>query len=742
MAFGGFMGAYFSRQAISLAADYERASIAFEVMTKSATVGRNLLNQINQLAIETPFQSSELVKSAKQVMAFGFEVHDVIPILSKLGDVSVATGSDMDRLILALGQVRTTGRLMGQELRQFTNAGVPILEYLAKVLGKTSSEIPNLVRQGRISFGDVAEAINMMTDSGGLFFGMMDRINKETVSGRWANLKETVQLTARSLGLAAFDAFRLNQMLTDLSDSLRGITESQAREFFAGLRLTLYTTWQIILKLVETAIKYRQTLLAILAAIILLNIAQTILNVLIAGNLLLWMQWIIAVAVLTGAVAALYNELDKLGTFDGLVDRLASQFGRLAPAIKEAWEGIQDAIKGNDMELAFTIMMEGLRTAWKSGLLIMEMEWRRFSLKLDKSVSDAMIRNLESVAGESVVTEKLLRPVIDRLKNVQIVKELNLPRQLAGLEKELAGELLGGAATIANLRNRAAVAAAFPKGTFGGNLSHELFNSLNTGEPFDEGALRNKIIGAQGPGIGGALVRSRQLELFGNAAQAMMFAQDKILHPGNNPQFTVEQMVKKAADAAKQLENFQAVIGKVGTAADRISKPLQFSDSSILHEMGQLEKEFMMGATAMDRFAIGVSHIREAADGFGPQIRNLLGNAGLAAFGGAALQGNPGAIIDRAEETFGIFKRFQDLQKEVGHPGEKFAPAMMAGSREAAETINRSNAQSLSVEQQVLETLREGNIVRAEQSRYMKVVADTIKANPQMAEVLKPAAPH
>src|SRR5262245_49255291 len=110
--------------AVKLAADYETVSIALEVMTGSAETGKKLLNEINQLAIETPFKSSGLQASAKELSAFGTEASQIIPTLRALGDVSsgVATGNldeMMGRIVLAFGQVRTAGRLMGPEARQF-----------------------------------------------------------------------------------------------------------------------------------------------------------------------------------------------------------------------------------------------------------------------------------------------------------------------------------------------------------------------------------------------------------------------------------------------------------------------------------------------------------------------------------------------------------------------------------------------------------------------------------------------
>lgn len=245
VAFSGFLVEEMLRSSMKLAMEFERMGIAFEVMTGSAEKGQKILQSIVDLAVTTPFTSQELVKSAKQAMAFGFEINDIIPVLSRLGDVSVSTGTDMDRLILALGQVRTTGRLMGQELRQFTNAGVPILQYLARAMKVSEGAVPQLVRMGRVSFTDVATAFNMMTSAGGRFFGMMERTNLETVFGRWQNFTEMLQVASRKLGEEIFRAFNVRDLLTDWSAMLSNLPLDKIRGGMELIRDVMVSAWNI-----------------------------------------------------------------------------------------------------------------------------------------------------------------------------------------------------------------------------------------------------------------------------------------------------------------------------------------------------------------------------------------------------------------------------------------------------------------------------------------------------------------
>ncbi len=379
---GGLVYATLSagKAALTLASDYERASVAFEVMTKSATTGKQLLDQITQLAIETPFTSQELIAAAKQVKAFGFDTKDVIPIISRLGDISQGTGGDLDHLILAFGQVSATGRLMGQELRQFTNAGVPILDYLGKVIGVTSSQVPQLVRQGKVGFNDVAKAINMMTNEGGLFAGMMGRINRETVHGRWQNLVESLQLTARNAGLAAFEVFGIRDALAEIGDVVRGSGLEEFKEFFISLKTGAIVSYKLIEALVTQIgrlvkfigdLKFSGSQNSISDLIMTLGKAA-----LIVGAVVLAMSaW---TSISTAAVAAFAFIISPVGlaivaltalllilrelevgatTFNKVWANTQATFGM-------GWKGLTDAIKAGDIELAFEIAVETIKVMW------------------------------------------------------------------------------------------------------------------------------------------------------------------------------------------------------------------------------------------------------------------------------------------------------------------------------------------------------------------------------------------
>jgi tape measure domain-containing protein len=185
--------------AIGGASDYEQARIAFETMLGSADDARVLLTDISEFAKKTPFDLPGVVQGAKSLLAYGIEADNLLPTLDSLGNIAAGVGRDkLPQLILAFGQVRAAGQLTGAELRQFTEAGVPLLEELAKVTGKTTAQVKKEMEDGAaISFETVEGALRGMSQEGGRFFGLMEKQSK-TLGGIWSNIKDGFNQTLRS----------------------------------------------------------------------------------------------------------------------------------------------------------------------------------------------------------------------------------------------------------------------------------------------------------------------------------------------------------------------------------------------------------------------------------------------------------------------------------------------------------------------------------------------------------------
>lgn len=206
-------GQYFSIQGIrnfiqkvaEVTGYYERQQVALEGILRSASDAQNAINELKQLALNSPFQVKDLVSYTKQLAAFGVETGNLIPTVSKLADISTGLGVDMSRIILAYGQVKSATVLRGQELRQFTEAGIPMVDALAKKFTAlngelvTTADVFDLISKRQVSFDMVSSVMSDMASEGGQFYNMQERIT-DTLAGQIEKLKDTYDQKLNDIG--------------------------------------------------------------------------------------------------------------------------------------------------------------------------------------------------------------------------------------------------------------------------------------------------------------------------------------------------------------------------------------------------------------------------------------------------------------------------------------------------------------------------------------------------------------
>lgn len=184
--------------AIKSAADFEQTRIGLENMLGSADKARVLLKDISKFAAETPFEFPELAQATRQLVAFGFTGEEAFETMKQLGNVSAAVGAPINDLAYLMGTLRAQGRAFTIDIRQFAMRGIPIYEYLGKVLNKNTQEITAMIEAGQIGFPEVQKAFTLLAGEGGKWGDTMARQSK-SLSGLFSTLKDTLGQTAREL---------------------------------------------------------------------------------------------------------------------------------------------------------------------------------------------------------------------------------------------------------------------------------------------------------------------------------------------------------------------------------------------------------------------------------------------------------------------------------------------------------------------------------------------------------------
>ena len=192
----------FISQMVAVRSEFQQLEISFGTMLKSKEKANALMAQMTELAAKTPFGLQEVSEGAKRLLAIQVPAEEVTDTLRRMGDVAAGLGVPMGQLIHVYGQVKAQGRLFANDLYQFMNAGIPIIAELSKVVGKSETEIKDMVSAGKIGFPEVQAVIKNMTNEGGLFFNLMAEQSK-SLGGQISNLQDNFDQMLNEIGKAS-----------------------------------------------------------------------------------------------------------------------------------------------------------------------------------------------------------------------------------------------------------------------------------------------------------------------------------------------------------------------------------------------------------------------------------------------------------------------------------------------------------------------------------------------------------
>jgi len=189
----------FAMEIINVRGEFQKTEIAFTTMLGNAGQAKQLMGQMVDLAAKTPFSLQDVSAGAKQLLAFQVPANQVVDILTRMGNIAAGLGVPLSRINLVYGQVKAKGKLMGDDLRQFTEAGIPMVAELAKKFNTTTGEIQEMVSAGKIGFKDVQDVLFNMTNEGGMFFNLMEK-QSASLSGKVANLGDAWDQMLNKIG--------------------------------------------------------------------------------------------------------------------------------------------------------------------------------------------------------------------------------------------------------------------------------------------------------------------------------------------------------------------------------------------------------------------------------------------------------------------------------------------------------------------------------------------------------------
>lgn len=331
----------FGKKLVETRGEFELQQVALRSILQNKQIADDIWQKTMQAALQSPFTAMQLTAYTKQLAAYRIETEKLFDTTKRLADVSAGLGVDMQRLILAYGQVKAANYLRASEIRQFTEAGVNILgelsTYLSKMKGEfiSTAQVMEMVQKRMVTFSDVEAIFKRMTDEGGIFYNMQ-YIQSQTVKGQINKLHDSYDQMLNSIGKA-------NQgTLRDLVATLNSIVQN-------------WRTWAVVIKslgfgaLISILAKLSTSLMGVQVAGIAAGKGVGFLSKSInALGTALKANWLTAIiGVVASLAASLYNLKKKMDDVNAEIDEQNVNLYET----KQRLSGYQTAIEKNNKVL-------------------------------------------------------------------------------------------------------------------------------------------------------------------------------------------------------------------------------------------------------------------------------------------------------------------------------------------------------------------------------------------------------
>lgn len=250
-----FLGLYsiyatqkFLRAVVDIGGELENQKIAMASILQDEGKATTIFNQIKKLAVASPFGVMDLNQYAKQLSAYSIPYNELYDTMKRLADISAGVGVDMGRIILAFGQIKAAKFLKGTELRQLTEANIPMVDKLAERFSKlegrivSAGEVLDMISKKKVTFEDVKDVLWELTDDGGMFHNMQEVLS-ESVKSKWKNLADAIDIMLGDIAESMGSTLKWTaESLTTLAQNWKEVVPfiTAATAAFGTYRATVY----------------------------------------------------------------------------------------------------------------------------------------------------------------------------------------------------------------------------------------------------------------------------------------------------------------------------------------------------------------------------------------------------------------------------------------------------------------------------------------------------------------------
>jgi tape measure domain-containing protein len=178
----------------------ENAAITFNTMGKAMGEAEgfadSFIAKLNDFAVRTPFEFTNILPAVKQLMAMGYTANEILDdnnkgILTSAGNAAAALGltdQGLSNILLQFGHIKSMGKAMSFQLNAMARNGLPVWDMLADHLKMTKEEVRELVRAGKL---DADTTIAALMEGMEKYEGMMEAMS-HSLSGIMSNMKDAL----------------------------------------------------------------------------------------------------------------------------------------------------------------------------------------------------------------------------------------------------------------------------------------------------------------------------------------------------------------------------------------------------------------------------------------------------------------------------------------------------------------------------------------------------------------------
>lgn len=212
-----------SEAIIGFNASMEQARIGWGTLLKSTEAGAQMLAELQSFAATTPFEFPELEASAKRMLAMGFAAQDILPMLTDVGDAAAALGAGSEgiqRMVYALGQMSTKGKITQEDLNQLADVGINVGGIFAVMATQTNQSVgalKDMQQEGTLASDAFIRAFRTFAQQN---YGGMMQAQSRTFNGAISTIKDNLRLLTSDAFQPVFaEISRLTLAFADLTSS-------------------------------------------------------------------------------------------------------------------------------------------------------------------------------------------------------------------------------------------------------------------------------------------------------------------------------------------------------------------------------------------------------------------------------------------------------------------------------------------------------------------------------------------